>query len=684
MGTRTKAGKRQTIPRVNPNGGSGLGKRQSDRSPLLLPALILLAAIVLRMVSITAFDPQFDERITKDVVTAIWHGDWSNNWKHSVSAPDYRFDMYNFSSYFYADAIAAGVPKELADSVTAKTSEIILWSRLFSALTGVAVVYIFYFVAWDVAGPMAAWITMALVAAMPLLVQDSHYARPEPFITALVGMAYRWLLRFDAEPRRLRFLGLAAFCGGVVVACKVSLIPMALVPLVFLLPGKNRARFAPALIAYITCTLAGIFVGVPDAFFHPSAYWHGVEFLRNQYAGAHAPHARIDSSTSASLTASYLWQTLGGLFCLCAIAGMFVLLRARRYVVFAAIAGPVVFYLLYFSLQRTFFERNLSHVAPLMAVLASLALVRLSEIAPPSVRTPALAALVALTIARPLWVSCRLIFVAMPVSVEQRSRDYERAVSLDQQVGVGAITPLLTEGLVNGLVRQASANDGDLLARILDYHDSFTRTYLAELKRRADAREVGYFPSVFEGFDVSTLVTYHGASLRYVLLRPAAPAPRARFVSWSRAGQPLSPGSVHAASWIENGVPPTVRLPRVNTRLYGSFTGAGDSNTGRIELGPFNTSQLLEIGIPVVTGTDSAGLAMGVLNHRDGNRIVWIEPTPVLLGWHLLRVDLTAQHADEIDVVARDGGQGPGEWLAIGWPVSLQPVRAEQAAPHVK
>jgi hypothetical protein len=197
-------------------------------------------------------------------------------------------------------------------------------------------------------------------------------------VLALTGAAYLFLLRFDSAPGRLRYLGYASFCFGLLIACKVSLIPMAAIPALFAGRLKDRRLLMRAAGICAGCMLVGVFVGVPDAFFHPAAYWHGVEFLRKQYAGVTLPHASIDSTNSVSLTAAYFWQTTGSLPAF-SLAGAVLLAKARRFAVLAATAGPVVFYLAYFASQRTFFERNLSHVVPLMAILAALALTTVGQ-----------------------------------------------------------------------------------------------------------------------------------------------------------------------------------------------------------------------------------------------------------------------------------------------------------------
>jgi Dolichyl-phosphate-mannose-protein mannosyltransferase len=503
-------------------GKSAGGAPRRAHGAVILPGVILFVALVFRIVSLTTFDTLFDEQITRDVVTGIWRGEWSNNWKYTVSAKNYRDDQYNFSSYLYADALTAGAAGQLDAFLSDGKPDFVFWSRLFSAVTGTLAVYLFYLVARRLFPPGTAIAAMALMAAMPLLVQDSHYARPEAFVTALTGAAYLLLLQFDSHRDRLRYLGCSAFCFGVLIACKVSLIPMAAIPVLFLASQPDRRLLMWGSGMCAACTLLGIFIGVPDAFFHPAAYWHGVQFLRHQYAEGRPPHAAADG-TSVTLTALYFWQTTG-LLLVFSLAGALVLARRRQFLLLAAIGGPVAFYLAYFSLQRAFFERNLSHVAPLMSILAAVALLALCETLPLPVRSTALVALMALTVAPALWVSGKLVFIAMRASPEQRALNYES--SLMTTVGkIGGTMPLFTDGQFNYLMQLAATLDQDALLRVPDYHDAFTKKHLEELERRTNWREVGYFPSVFEGFDVNTMIAYHSVSFRYLFVRAAPPAP---------------------------------------------------------------------------------------------------------------------------------------------------------------
>jgi len=495
----------------------------SEKAPVsglrtaVLPAAILLAALVFRAVSLNSFAPLADEKITRDVVAGIWRGQWSNNWKFTVTDPAFRVDLYNFSSYLYADAVLAGLPARLSSPLPDGSPDLISWSRLVSALAGTLAIFLFYLAARRWFGASTGMVALVLMAMMPLLVQDSHYARPEAFVLLLTALAYLLLARFEAGRGGEFPIAGASLCCGLLIACKISLVPMALVPVLFLAAANQRAFAARTAGICAAAAILGFVVGVPDAIFHPAAFWHGVEFLRNQYAGAWRPHASIDSNNSIALTAAYFWQTTGPLLLFSAV-GAGVLAKNRRLVPLAAIAGPAAFYLLYFAFQRTFFERNLSHVAPLLAILAAVALAAIGERFQKN-RAAVLIALVALAGAREAWVSGKLVFEALREPPEQRAFPYEIALQETLRHPIDGSIPLFMDGQLDTMIKTAATAHRDLLVRVSDYHDSFTKTHLEQLRQRTAWRQVGYFPSVFEGFDVSTLIAYHAVSFRYMLLR---------------------------------------------------------------------------------------------------------------------------------------------------------------------
>lgn len=629
---------------------------------IALPLLILIGALVLRTANLRKIAQGYDEAITRAVVTNIWRGDLRNNWKYADVPPEHRIDSYNFSSYMYADALFVGPPRRNSLHL----------DRWFSALTGTAAIYLFYLAALRLFGSKVALVSLATMAVVPLLVQDSHYARPESFVTLLCAAAYLFSIRLLSSPRRLRFLAASSFCCGLLIGCKISMVPMALIPLICL--AKQREIQLRSLTAWIGFTVAGTFAGVPDAFFHPFAFWNGVQNLRHQYAGAHIPHSLVNASTSFTLMALYFWQTLGAPSCVLCVAGMVFLVTRRQYFQFALMALPVIFYLVFFSLQRTFFERNLSHVVPLMAILCGIGLVATSNAIRNRARTAAFVVLLPFMLLRPSQISAKLVFVAMRRDYDERTKDYEKVLLRTQGVPLAATSSLLAAHQVQQLAEMAIASRGDILVRIFDFNDPYTRKFLRDLNRCTNTREVGYVPSLFPDFSVNTILTNHAPAFRYIRLSPPAQLQinGFTFVPWRRVAEPLRPAAIRPGSWVENGIYPTVRMPGTSERFFGSYTKtAGDMNRGNIQMGPFDVSGLSEIGIPMVTGPVPTGLSILVLDHRTGLAIAQINTPPVLQEWVVWRVALGQASLRQIDVTGKDDGGGWGQWLGLGLPVRL-------------
>jgi hypothetical protein len=160
-----------------------------------------------------------------------------------------------------------------------------------------------------------------------------------------------------------------------------------------------------------------------------------------------------------------------------------------------------------------------------MAILAAVALTAVGEMVPAKSRTAAVICLFALTAAPALWVSGKLVFVAMRTSPEIRVLQYQVGVMRAVRPRIDYVQGLTNDDQLDAMFQLAKAPKTDCLMRLVDYNDSFTRKNLEEVKRRTNWREVGYFPSLFEGMDVNTLIAYHSWAYRYMFL-PAAPPSR--------------------------------------------------------------------------------------------------------------------------------------------------------------
>ena len=215
-----------------------------SRSGSLIAGVLLFVALTSRLVNLTSFDPLYDETLTKGVVENILKGDFHNNWKFADVPAEYRTDLYNFSSYMYVDAAFTALVQPITARIPLVRKD--CWPfphRLFSALAGTLALYLFYLLTLRWFGQVVAIVSLAFMAAAPLLVQDAHYARPEAFVILLVGLAYILANMMTEGKRPLTALMGASACLGFLAACKFSLAPMALLPLLFVPVRLIRNRY---------------------------------------------------------------------------------------------------------------------------------------------------------------------------------------------------------------------------------------------------------------------------------------------------------------------------------------------------------------------------------------------------------------------------------------------------------
>ena len=639
-------------------------------SYVVLPLILLAVSVIFRTVALKKFGAMYDEQITRAVAENIWKGDLRNNWKYAANMPqEFRIDCYNFSPYMYADALVAGPHAAYA----IHTAHAIYRERLFSAVLGTLAIILFYWLALHVFGFMAGIAALAIMSVFPLLVQDAHFARPEAFLLFLCGIVYVCSVMLIDAARPLLWLAGASFCCGLMIACKISLPPMAAVPLI-LLAARKRLSLRSVTLWAVMC-FAGFFIGVADGVLHPAAFWRGVEFLRSEYSGDFPPYSLLDHKYSFPLLLPYFWQTLGPVCCLSALAGTAVLLWQREYIQLAYIAAPVWLYVLYFGFHRVFIERNLSHIAPLIAILAGLGISWLVCLAPRPFRVPVFAVVLFLCVLKPALVSYKLVYLALRVSPQERARTYEQQISSREGLPIEEVSELVSSTDVAREVALAKSSADDVIITIRDYHDGYTRRARHELQKQVRTRDVGFFPSLFPNFSASTLLTYHSPNLRYIRL--FAPDSRVMagqtFVSWRMVKGTLPLRPVLSNSWVINGVDPGAPVPSDKDELFGSYTPAGrDANRGTIKLGPFGVHRPLSIGIPLITGPDQTRLSVTVINHDTGAAIAELRPPPNVPRWAIWRADILPTLASQFDVIAKDEGDRWGEWLAIGYPLQLR------------
>lgn len=464
-----------------------------------------------------------DEAITVEVVGHMRQsGDWDTNW---AKAPNLeaglRYDQYNFSSHLLATFGFYRVVKLLPGMSGWRSENAGFWVyRFFSVLLAAVAVWQAMRLAERVAGRGAALGAGLLVAVTTLLVQDAHFARPEAFVTALTLAAVA--LSWPRERLRAVPVLVGGFVVGVLVACKISMLALAWLPLVPIVAGEGNAaaRCRLAALALLAMVL-GFVAGVPGVVTHPEVFVSGVKHLMTQYAGLHPPHSHMNGAAVADMMGAYFAATLGWPVLVGGAVGVGVLAWRRRWVELVLLAGPVVVFAGYFATKGVFFERNLSHVLPLFLILVAVGAMAVTEWVASKASAPAWAVgglVFALLAAQPARVTWPLVVTEFSGEGAKQLAVFEETLRARHPGAAWKTTVLLNDGPFVELAEQLKAGRGPVLWRVTDYNDEWTAYCLTQFSARFAAKPVGEFAGVFSRQPTSTLLTYHRARERYFLV----------------------------------------------------------------------------------------------------------------------------------------------------------------------
>ena len=110
--------------------------------------------------------------------------------------------------------------------------------------------------------------------------------------------------------------------------------------------------------------------------------------------------------------------------------------------------------------------------------------------------------------------------------------------------------------------------------------------------------------------------------------------------------------------------------PPVDGPVYGS---APDANTGSIRFGPFHLDGHTEIAIPLVTGPAAKPPNSIVIRDAGTKEVLaQLSPLPTRINWWAWHPELPMNRELNVEVFVEDKGTDWGQWLAVGWPHSLQ------------
>lgn len=322
-------------------------------------------------------------------------GSWDTNWAHADWHGDYaggiyHITQYNFSSYHVTLRVLHGLA-----SVFGITTPDLVFFRGCSVLFQLLAVVLVMHGLWRTAGRWAALAAGGFLAVMPQSVIDAHYARPETFLTLLVavGLWCGWQCCQRDAKQWCRWDAVSAGVWGFALACKVSVLPMVALAWVFLCWRGVRGW---PLLGWWALLAVGFCLGAPAALLDPAGFLRGAGTLLHQYRTA-VSEPVAGMLPSAGVLFAYLYAFFSApVWVMLLLPVWLPLPRRQKCLVYAAWLATVG-YLLLFAAQQVFFERNLSHLLPLWAVLFGLAVAACSR--EPTHRQTTLAVLLAMLLA---------------------------------------------------------------------------------------------------------------------------------------------------------------------------------------------------------------------------------------------------------------------------------------------
>ncbi len=496
-----------------------------------------------------------DEPIAAAVVAHLHESPgFDTNWAHSAVGDGYGRTQYNFSSYFITlaawdrmlQALGAGSPgvRPTAGPATAAgapaasgaaASAPFAGFRALSALLGTLALIVAMRLAWHLEGPWLALAIGAWLAVNPQLVQDSHYARPEAFLT-LLALGVVWLSLPGRGWSWHRGLAAGALFGFL-VACKVTMLLWGWVPFLACLDtgvppltgsATGRGRMAAVRISAVGTALAGGFaVGAPRVLADLRGYWAGLLFLREEYARGLGPFSHLHRGAVYDYLGRYLCDTTGWWVAALFGVGLVAVVLQRRWRLCAVVFAPVLTTAAFFGAQTVFYERNLSHVVPLYLLGAGLGVAALGAWSRGSLhrwRPAAAAALVVLAALLPAVLTVRLDYLGFSGWSEASSSATQRLI-LQPYAG----TPVYTaEGSLRAGPRifdrcwRENAGPFVMLWKLSD-EAPVARDY-QRLSEGFDVADLGRIPGLFDDLKTpSGLKVYFPCDTRVFLVRGVRP-----------------------------------------------------------------------------------------------------------------------------------------------------------------
>jgi|GEM_PF-1300390 len=648
-----------------------------------------------------------DEDIARAVVTKVLATKKKDtNWARTDVEELFRYNQFNFSSYYLAAAKLEKFAGHRAEDL-GRPHLLLDHLREQNIWLGGLATFLAGLLGWRIASlhgmrvtaaAAAGIVATALTASCVTLFQDSIYARPEAFVTVLT-LVFTFLLLMPGLAT-IVVLALTGVVLGILVATKITFILFLPFPLLAISarahdrdPAGTRHphpwRVAGAIGFYLACCVAGFGFGAPYALRAPWEYLEGIGFLLRQYSTAGWPNGLHDGGVGARFMhgLSYLAYTDGLLVLALAVIGFVMLLRAGRHGIVVAVTGPLLT-LAYFLQTRAFFERNFSHALPVVFALSGVGLcLAVDWIVARARRGPAASR--ALRIASACLGAGLAIYV--PASLSKRlhetildTTEEKRIDAAMDKVNEGGRVPVLFGySTLSDVPKMRGGLCGRVIYKLLEYGDAYSKSVIVDLAAQGYA-VAGELRGPFDGAPISTLQTYHATNVLFLSSPPDdGPACRAELIA------PISDAAyvevdaqvTLSSSWTRDGYPPGMSVQGWKHPFYASWTGS-DGNTGDMHIGPFEACG--DVIVPFAVGPIRNGTELLIERTIDGRRETLTSgPPPQTITWSAIRIPAGASCAT-YSIEARDHGEGYGQWIGVGLPVELRtpgsPLPAQSAA----
>ncbi len=222
----------------------------------LIFVFIILVAICFRFINLTNSECDyyhFDEQLVSNISKNIYEKKiYDNNWIKHFEDPEsfFHVNQYNFSSYTYFSAFIYSSWRNLLDRFNGGIWDYkrnVHFHRIISATLNLIAIILIFWICLECFGQKEiALISLFLCSLSPLLVQDSHYARPEGFLT--LNAALVLLLTIKTKRINSPFFFLSLFLIGISISCKISMVALLSLPTVqfikILKQTKNRSEMS--------------------------------------------------------------------------------------------------------------------------------------------------------------------------------------------------------------------------------------------------------------------------------------------------------------------------------------------------------------------------------------------------------------------------------------------------------